>query len=824
MLTAEVEQDRMKCFGYWPASVKRKLDDGKIRIECLGVSVLQNYVATRVQITDLQTRNVHEVRHVRYKDWPEHGVPALTQNFVAFLSNVNKIVQSSSDKILVHCSSGAGRSGVFVTTFLAQATFSELETWDFEELKAVTSDSLNDVFSTADVVQTLRQFRCPFIVRTKAQYMFCFRVIADMLQAMAEGPVDESIILVRGQSDIDFRGGFLGLDPDDEMRGLCSKVDRKVPGIVHNSNSDNSSVPKENVGNIANGAAQAKFSNEVGSITSLETADKERSRTTDVPDTQNVSDAVGTRRHNREERRRKVQALKEQTQKRRTEQKEQVEKSHQQQPSTEALQGGDVACALDSTCGEPASDVPEAALPLTIDLAGKMQPPSDEEGTLERLIRLTKRLAFGGPEPEPEPEPAPEPTPEPPPEAEVCNTDLIGTEEDVPLREGWAKKLDPTSQRVFYANMITKETTWIDPRAPTSNAIPDDFKFVDWNELPVGWERVVNAVGDLYYANHNNSTTSWFPPRDIRQAEHVDILQAVAMKAYMQLKHTQGATDTILRSKMTRHDALVMLQQQVKDMQVLASASDILADDRLRVEGQIELLQRQVAAEASLLDALDTSIRKIGPDLAQFANIIRAIEEVSKEFSSQVSGAAQMNRSRKLSEKQVMLANELRELQNVCVVDLSRLTDRWQKVCAANGSNEMVLDAANNVLYATPTGRQSSDAILLHVGIDGNLKTDCAMKVTALVVEFILLKEVRDLREEVSTTVAKLEAAFAPQPSGSADAGGVTNPPHEVAAIITPEELQKFATRLEHACTIPCAFMSCVERLLGNPPGIPDAE
>ena len=804
MLTAEVEQDRMKCFGYWPASVKRTLDDGKIRVDCLGVSVLQNYVATRVQITDLQTRKVHEVRHVRYKEWPEHGVPVLTRAFVTFLDNVSKMVHSTTEKILVHCSSGAGRSGVFVTTYLARAIFHELATWDTDALKAVTADSLNNIFSTADVVQTLRHFRCPFIVRTKAQYTFCFRVIADLLLTMTEDPANNPITLIRGQSDINFEGGaFLGLDPDDEMRGLDLGTDYDADDAMHSTFGGVASMATLNV--VSKTAVTS-----IPLAVTVAAGGGADVHAVGIQDGPAVSDSVAARRQNREARRKRVQALKDRTQKRRAERasEQQQYSGSMQQPSDKRsiLDTEESAAVEDGHDKTPAaSDKPKkaeaAAAPVAI-------PTIEEESTLERLLRLTKRLAFGGPEADV--------SQQVDVEGNAHDTEQSIVEDDEPLPEGWIKKIDTATLRVFFANLITKETTWIDPRKPTSNLIPADFKFVDWNELSVGWERVVNSVGDLYFANHNSCTTSWFPPRDIRQAEHVDELEAAAVDAHMQLKLVQGAIDVLEREKTARRNALGALQQQAKELQERVAASDVSSDDRLKCVGQIELLHSQIAREDSLIQAREDGMVSMEQNLFRYSEKIRAIEQVEHEFSAKVTGAAQMNRSRMLAERQFTLANQLKEHRKLCMAELSRLAGHWQKVCAENAATAVRLQDASTMVFAAPTDISLSEEAPLHVGIDGNLKTDCAMKITALVVEFVLLNEIEDIRKEL----ALLEAEFVPRVLNEASSAGSSQWPGELVSMITPSMLERFRMRAEHASKIPAAFTSSVNRLLGPSPTV----
>eukprot|EP00730_Choanoeca_flexa_P000461 TRINITY_DN10205_c0_g2_i1.p1 TRINITY_DN10205_c0_g2~~TRINITY_DN10205_c0_g2_i1.p1 ORF type:complete len:448 (+),score=33.65 TRINITY_DN10205_c0_g2_i1:113-1456(+) len=74
-----------------------------------------------------------------------------------------------------------------------------------------------------------------------------------------------------------------------------------------------------------------------------------------------------------------------------------------------------------------------------------------------------------------------------------------------PLPPGWSVHMH-TDGRLFFANHITHETTWSDPRSKLKL------------ELPSGWEQARDSDGLPYYIDHNTKTTQRDPPPGTRPA------------------------------------------------------------------------------------------------------------------------------------------------------------------------------------------------------------------------------------------------------------------------------------------------------------------
>ncbi|XP_053718532.1 receptor-type tyrosine-protein phosphatase U [Synchiropus splendidus] len=111
MITRLVEMGRVKCCKYWP-------DDsevyGDIKISLLATETLADYSVRTFALERRGYPTKHEVRHFLFTSWPEHGVPAHATSLLAFLRRVKASTPPDAGPVMVHCSSGAGRTGCYI--------------------------------------------------------------------------------------------------------------------------------------------------------------------------------------------------------------------------------------------------------------------------------------------------------------------------------------------------------------------------------------------------------------------------------------------------------------------------------------------------------------------------------------------------------------------------------------------------------------------------------------------------------------------------------------------------------------------------------------
>lgn len=116
-------------------------------------------IATRGFGTD--HRPIH---HVHYTDWPDFGIPNNTQSFL----QARSVFDDEDSHLLVHCSAGLGRSGVYIAVDAA--------------IRLHRAGIHVDI---PKIVTKLRQQR-DGMIQTHEQYQFVCRATADALQTLIQ--------------------------------------------------------------------------------------------------------------------------------------------------------------------------------------------------------------------------------------------------------------------------------------------------------------------------------------------------------------------------------------------------------------------------------------------------------------------------------------------------------------------------------------------------------------------------------------------------------------------------------------------------------------
>ena len=131
----------------------------------------KGHVQTVFRLTTEETSR--EVTHYHFTGWPDFGTPRTPAGFVELVRCVGGASGGEEGPILVHCSAGLGRSGVFV------AVHSSLE---------VQSKGAGRI----DLETTVREMRKQRggMVQTAEQYRFCFEATAEALDPTLP-PIEE---------------------------------------------------------------------------------------------------------------------------------------------------------------------------------------------------------------------------------------------------------------------------------------------------------------------------------------------------------------------------------------------------------------------------------------------------------------------------------------------------------------------------------------------------------------------------------------------------------------------------------------------------------
>ncbi|XP_036211942.1 tyrosine-protein phosphatase non-receptor type 20 isoform X2 [Myotis myotis] len=165
MITREIEAGVPKCHRYWPISTKKPLELKHCRVFLEDYQILPYFTIRIFQVVRKSTRTRHFIKQLQFTNWPDHGTPAPPECFIQYV----RYVRSShlTGPIVVHCSAGVGRTGVFICM---DVVFCAIEK--------------NFAFNIKDIVAQMRAQRYG-MVQTKEQYWFCYKIVLEVLRKLA---------------------------------------------------------------------------------------------------------------------------------------------------------------------------------------------------------------------------------------------------------------------------------------------------------------------------------------------------------------------------------------------------------------------------------------------------------------------------------------------------------------------------------------------------------------------------------------------------------------------------------------------------------------
>ncbi|XP_036441297.1 phosphatidylinositol phosphatase PTPRQ [Colossoma macropomum] len=161
MLTQCFEKGRIRCHQYWPEDNKPVTVFGDIIITKLTEDVHPDWTVRALRVE--RHGDYMVVHHFNYTSWPEHGVPESSSTLIQFVKAVRSNRGHDNTTIVVHCSAGVGRTGVFIALD--------------HLIQHVRDHDFVDVYG---LVAELRSERM-CMVQNLAQYMFLHQSTLDLL-------------------------------------------------------------------------------------------------------------------------------------------------------------------------------------------------------------------------------------------------------------------------------------------------------------------------------------------------------------------------------------------------------------------------------------------------------------------------------------------------------------------------------------------------------------------------------------------------------------------------------------------------------------------
>nr|XP_023649628.1 tyrosine-protein phosphatase non-receptor type 21 [Paramormyrops kingsleyae]XP_023649629.1 tyrosine-protein phosphatase non-receptor type 21 [Paramormyrops kingsleyae]XP_023649630.1 tyrosine-protein phosphatase non-receptor type 21 [Paramormyrops kingsleyae]XP_023649631.1 tyrosine-protein phosphatase non-receptor type 21 [Paramormyrops kingsleyae]XP_023649632.1 tyrosine-protein phosphatase non-receptor type 21 [Paramormyrops kingsleyae]XP_023649633.1 tyrosine-protein phosphatase non-recepto len=174
MVTAEEEGGRERSFRYWPrlGSRHNSVTYSRFRITTRFRTDSGCYATTGLKIKQLLTGQERTVWHLQYTDWPDHGCPEDIKGFLSYLEEIQSVRRHTNNTtdpknhapVLIHCSTGVGRTGVVILTEVMIACLEH-----------------NELMNVPTALNLMRQQRM-MMVQTVLQYTFVYKVLIQFLK------------------------------------------------------------------------------------------------------------------------------------------------------------------------------------------------------------------------------------------------------------------------------------------------------------------------------------------------------------------------------------------------------------------------------------------------------------------------------------------------------------------------------------------------------------------------------------------------------------------------------------------------------------------
>ncbi|CAI2322172.1 unnamed protein product [Caenorhabditis sp. 36 PRJEB53466] len=167
MLGQHQENFEQKCGEYWPANLGKTARYGNVEVKVVCELEERCWVHREFDVypaagSSRRGRDDHvKVSHWQYKEWKDNDAPVIP-TFLEFLMQVKE--RRYNSPVVVHCSAGIGRTGVFICTDNVISRFE--------------SEGIIDIFSE---VNRSRQQR-PSMVYTLTQYECIYDTIGEYLR------------------------------------------------------------------------------------------------------------------------------------------------------------------------------------------------------------------------------------------------------------------------------------------------------------------------------------------------------------------------------------------------------------------------------------------------------------------------------------------------------------------------------------------------------------------------------------------------------------------------------------------------------------------
>ncbi|XP_035217145.1 uncharacterized protein LOC118190529 isoform X2 [Stegodyphus dumicola] len=168
MLTMFEENGTSRCAVYFPQSTLVSHPPyGDFQVSLLKKDVYEFYTMSTFRLLDLEKNLFRDVVHLWYTSWPDVGVPKDPTTLISFIQQCRPFINCNSGPTVVHCSTGTGRTGVFIVLDICMR--------EYDESRSI------------DILQCVSQLRKDRggAVQNKDQYILIYEAMLEYISRMA---------------------------------------------------------------------------------------------------------------------------------------------------------------------------------------------------------------------------------------------------------------------------------------------------------------------------------------------------------------------------------------------------------------------------------------------------------------------------------------------------------------------------------------------------------------------------------------------------------------------------------------------------------------
>jgi protein tyrosine phosphatase len=163
MLCNIVEGGREKCAKYWDE--KNKMNNYSIHLN--KEETRNKYIIRELKLINKKSGKEKNLIQIHFTGWPDHGIPDTSDDkiFEVFEEMIKLVDQyKGNGPIVVHCSAGIGRTGVFISMYFLNK----------EIIEQINSKRNKDIkFSVFNLIRKLKEMRL-YLVQNKLAYKFIY--------------------------------------------------------------------------------------------------------------------------------------------------------------------------------------------------------------------------------------------------------------------------------------------------------------------------------------------------------------------------------------------------------------------------------------------------------------------------------------------------------------------------------------------------------------------------------------------------------------------------------------------------------------------------